>query len=154
MPHSSSLLALVAIGLVWSGAAAAQSGAQQPETPPSIWQQDALTGNWGGLRTHLQDDGITLGLQEQSEGGINLAGGVRQGITYNGLTTASLRIDLDKPAGWSGATFFVDFFQIHGHGPSGSMVGNLQLVSNIEATDSNKLYDLWLEQVLLNSKLN
>ena len=154
MPHSLSLPALVAIALVWAGTAVAQTGSQQPETPPSIWQQDTLTGNWGGLRTRLQDDGITLGLQEQSEGWINLAGGLRQGVTYDGLTTASLRIDLDKLAGWSGATFFVDFFQIHGHGPSGSMVGNLQLVSNIEATDANKLYDLWLEQVLLNSRLN
>jgi len=126
-------------------AAAAQSA---PQPPSSLWNQDTLTGNWGGLRTTLQNDGISLGLQEQSEVWDNLEGGQRQGVTYDGLTTASLRIDLDKLAGWNGATFFVDFFQIHGHGPSGTMVGNLQFVSNIEATDSNKLYDLWLEQSL------
>ncbi|HUB11232.1 MAG TPA: carbohydrate porin [Acetobacteraceae bacterium] len=154
MPRYSSLPALIAIGLVSSWSAAAQTASQQPGTPPGIWDQDTLTGDWGGLRTRLTNDGITLGLQEQSEGWANLTGGFRRGVTYDGLTTASLQIDLAKLVGWSGATFFVDFLQIHGHGPSDSMVGNLQLISNIEATDSNKLYAMWLEQALLNGRLN
>ena len=144
---SLSLAALVAVPV----AAAAQSA---PQPPSGLWNQDTLTGNWGGLRTTLQNDGISLGLQEQSEVWDNSLGGRRQGTTYDGLTTASLRIDLEKLAGWSGATFYADFFQIHGHGPSGSLVGNLQFVSSIEATDGNRLYDLWLEQVLLNGRLN
>ena len=100
------------------------------------------------------DSGVTLGLQEQSEGWGNLMGGLRRGATYDGLTTASVLIDLDKLVGWSGATFFVNGFQIHGRGPSGNLVGNLQLVSNIEATRDTKLYDLWLEQNMLSGRLN
>jgi porin len=149
-----SFLALAAVASAVPLTAAAQTESQQSGTAPSFWEQDSLTGDWGGLRKRLEDSGITLGLQEQSEVWGNLMGGLRRGATYDGLTTASVLLDLDKLAGWSGATFFVNAFQIHGRGPSGNLVGNLQLVSNIEATRDTKLYDLWLEQNLLSGRLN
>ena len=124
-----------------------------PEAPAGFWDRGTLTGDWNGLRTSLQDAGITLGLQEQSEVWGNLFGGLRQGVVYDGLTTASVKLDLERLIGWSGATFFVDAYQIHGRGPSANLVGNLQLVSNIEATRDTKLYQLWLEQTLLDRRL-
>jgi porin len=112
-----------------------------------------MTGDWNGLRTSLEDAGIKFGLQEQSELWGNQSGGLRRGVVYDGLTTASLTLDLEKLAGWTGATFFVNAYQIHGRGPSGNLVGNQQLVSNIEATPSTKLYQLWIEQKLLDGRL-
>ena len=97
-----------------------------------------MTGDWAGIRKELLDKGITFGLQEQSEAWGNIVGGLKQGMVYNGLTTASVRIDLEKLAGWDGTTFFVSGYQIHGGGPSGNLVGNNQLVSNIEATPDTK----------------
>jgi porin len=148
-------LALVPFALPF--AAVAQTADQQapPEsTPPSgLWERNTLTGDWGGLRTQLEDAGVTLGLQEQSEVWGNMAGGLKRGLVYDGLTTASVQLNLQKLLGWDGATFFVDAFQIHGRGPSGNLVGNLQLVSNIEATRDTKLYQLYLEQTLLNGHL-
>ena len=94
------------------------------------------------------DSGIKLTLQEQSEVWANLVGGGKRGTSYNGLTTGVLDVDLEKAAGWQRARFYVSAFDIHGHGPSRSLVGNNQLISNIEATPSVKLYDLWLEQRL------
>jgi porin len=154
MPRKLSPLALATVACVFPLVAAAQTQPQQPEAAPSLWEQDTLTGQWGGLRTRLEDAGVTFGLQEQSEVWGNLTGGLRRGTTYDGLTTASLLLDLDKLVGWNGATFFVNAFQIHGRGPSGNLVGNMQVVSNIEATRDTKLYDLWLEQTLLSSRLN
>ena len=122
--------------------------------PPGFWERDTLTGDWGGLRTELEQAGIKFGLQEESELWVNTLGGLKRGATYNGLTAASLSLDLDKLAGWAGASIFVNVFQIHGRGPSANLVGNMQLVSNIEATRATKLYNLWLEQVLLNERLN
>jgi porin len=109
---------------------------------------------WRELRSGLADAGVRLGLQEQSEIWGNVTGGLRSGIVYDGLTTASLALDLGKLAGWSGARFFTSGFWIHGRGPSANLVGNLQLVSNIEATRSVKLYDLWLEQTLFDNRLS
>lgn len=136
-----------------------QSATRGPGAPPTgnlfelIRTRDTLTGDWGGLRKTLQDNGITLGLQEQSEIWGNMTGGLRQGVTYTGLTTGSVKLDLDKLVGWSGATFFASAYQIHGRGPSANLVGNAQIVSNIEATDDTKLYMLWLEQSLLDGRL-
>ena len=30
---------------------------EKPKAPPSIWEQDTLTGDWGGARTALKDKG-------------------------------------------------------------------------------------------------
>jgi porin len=130
-----------------------QPAATPAKAPDDIWTRDTLTGDWGGLRSSLEDAGVKFGLLEQSELWGNLVGGLRQGAVYNGLTTPSLTLDLDKLAGWTGATFFVDAYQIHGSGPDTNLNGNLQDVSNIEATRDTKLYQLWLEQQLLNGRL-
>jgi porin len=90
--------------------------------------------------------GINLGLSEQSEVWANLRGGRHAGTSYNGLTTASLDVDLEKALGWHGGHFYVSAFDIHGHGPTPALVGSLQAISSIEAAPSVKLYDLWIEQ--------
>jgi porin len=91
---------------------------------------------------------VKFALQEQSEVWANLRGGGRRGASYNGLTTASLEVDLDRALGWRKARLFASGFDIHGHGPTRSLLGNNQIVSNIEAAPSLKLYNLWLEQDL------
>jgi porin len=121
--------------------------------PDGFWQRDTMTGDWGGLRTRIEDAGIKFGLQEQSEVWGNLAGGLRRGVVYDGLTTGSVTFDLEKLAGWTGATVFANAYQIHGRGPSANLVGNLQPVSSVEATRDTKLYQLWLEQALFDGRL-
>lgn len=105
-------------------------------------------------RAALKEAGVTFKLHEQSEVWANVAGGARRGLSYNGLTTAKLDVDLDKVAGWKGAEFYVQAFDIHGHGPTRSSIGNLQNVSNLEATPSLKLYDLWLDQSFFDGGLS
>lgn len=102
----------------------------------------------------LADKGIKFSLREDSEIWAKLTGPGKQAFSYNGLTTAKLDIDLNQLAGWAGGEFLVSAFDIHGHGPSRSLAGNAQLVSNIEATPSVKLYDLWLDQTLFDGKLS
>ena len=147
---ATTILAMAVAGSL-SGHAMADPAVDQPV---GIWDRDTLTGDWGGIRERWAKQGITPGLLEQSDLWGNLSGGQRTGVVYNGLTTLSLKLDLDTIAGWTGATFFVSGFQIHGRGPSINLVGNLQTVSNIEATRSNKLYNLWIEQVALDGRLN
>ena len=96
--------------------------------------------------TGKSESGFKFILQEQSEVWGNLFGGGKQGTSYNGLTSAIVDVDLEKAVGWDRARFYASGFQIHGHGPSRALTGAQQLVSNIEATPSLKLYDLWLEQ--------
>ena len=142
-------------------AAAEQNDAAPPAAKASapdkaasgFWDRDTLTGDWFGVRRRLEDAGVTVLLQEQSEVWVNLAGGTRRGSVYTGLTTAGIAVDLEKAAGWTGARFFVNAFQIHGRGPSANLAGNLQTVSSLEATRDTKLYQLWLEQTLIDGRV-
>ena len=119
-----------------------------------ILKRDALTGDWGGRRKKLEDAGIKLGVQEQSELWGNLAGGFRQGVHYNGLAIPSANFDLEKLWGLKGGLIYTQFYEIHGRGPSATLVGNQQLLSNIEATPGFKLYMLYYEQQLFGDRLN
>ena len=79
---------------------------------------------------------------------------MQRGATYDGATLGSLTLDLDKLLHWPGATVFASAYQIHGRGPTQTLVANLQTVSSIEATDSFRLYDLWLEQSLFGGRVS
>jgi porin len=127
-------------------------GEEKPGQPPQFGF--GLLTLFHKERQELKDLGITFSLHERSEVWANVSGGGHQGVSYNGLTIAKLDVDLNAVAGWTGAEFFTSAFDIHGHGPSRSFLGNQQLVSNIEATPSIKLYDLWLDQSLFDKKLS
>jgi porin len=121
---------------------------------PLVFSSGGPLGAFHKQRQMLKDLGITLKLHEDIEVWAKITGPGKQSFSYNGLTTGKLDIDLDKLVGWTGAEFYVSAFDIHGHGPSRSLAGNLQLISNIEATPSVKLYNLWLDQSLFEKKLS
>lgn len=83
----------------------------------------------------------------------NVSGGIRRGTIYTGRLDLGTDIDLDKLAGWSGATFHANIYQIHGDGLSRDYIGNLMLVSGVEALPATRLYELWIEQSLLGGRL-
>ena len=147
--------ALVAALLGWAVSAAAQeapppAGGGQPQPSAhagGIWDRDVLTGDWGGTRTDWENHGIQLGANYTGEALGNLTGGVRRGGIYEGLLELYLTVDLEKLVDWSGATFHVNAYQIHGRGLSVNNLGNnILAVSGNEATRSTRLFDLWLEQ--------
>jgi porin len=119
-----------------------------------LFEQDTLTGDWGGVRKQLTDAGVQLGVTDIAETLSNPVGGFRQETIYDGLVTASLDLDLDKLIKWPDATFHVDGYQISGRGLSQNAIGNLLTVSGIEALASTRLHDLWLQQQFLESKVS
>ena len=168
LPATAALL-LLSI-LLWASGASAEDGGtpaakakpaasdSQPgagskttsDTGPASSQGDNKGESTSGDKADntLAASGIKLSLVEQSEVWANLLGGGKRGTSYNGLTTGALDVDLEKAVGWQRARFYASVVDIHGHGPGRSLVGSNQLVSNIEATPSVKLYELWLDQRL------
>src|SRR5215472_14229837 len=138
--------ALIALGTAEAASVTddgAPNGAVAEGTPsPTAFSPGSWVADLRDARQRLQTEGFTLGFQEQSELWANLRGGGHQGTSYNGLTTAKLDVDLSQAFGWHGAEFLAEAFDIHGPGPTRSLVGNQQIVSNIEAIPSIKLYDL------------
>lgn len=120
-----------------------------------FWERSTLLGDPGGWRSRMEDAGISLGVQEQSEVLGNATGGTRQGAVYEGATLMQLGIDLDKLVGLPGGKFNVSAYQIHGRGLSANdLGGNLNTVSGIEAKRGTRLFELWYEQSLFNDALS
>ena len=99
-----------------------------------------------GLRPFLSKYGMTLTAVENSELFGNVSGGVRQGLEYNGLTTATLQMDTQRAFGLNGGLFNVSALQIHGGNLSASNLYTLQTASGIEADRATRLWELWYQQ--------
>ncbi|NIJ50332.1 carbohydrate porin [Rhizomicrobium electricum] len=124
-------------------------------TPDSIWTQDTLTGTWAGLRTDLQDRGVTLSASEVAETFSNTSGGRKTGTVFTGRAEFDLDLDLERLAGWRGATIHVNALQIHGRGlTADTLGGNLLDPSSIEANRATRLFDAYLEQKLFDDTLS
>jgi porin len=106
-----------------------------------------------GARERLADWGIAFSGTYIGEALGNASGGVRRGAIYAGRLDLGTDIDLDRLMGWRGATFHANIFQIHGRGLSRDYIGNLMLVSGIEALPATRLYEMWIEQALFDGRL-
>ncbi|WP_245290673.1 carbohydrate porin [Rhodopseudomonas sp. AAP120] len=105
------------------------------------------------LRQRMADWGVQFNLTYIGEVLGNVSGGIRTGAVYTGRADLGTTIDLDRLVGWSGATFHANMFQIHGDGLSRSYIGNLMLVSGVEALSATRLYEMWIEQALFGGRL-
>src|SRR5882757_5811893 len=104
-------------------------------------------------RSALEDAGYQFSMTYIGEAFANTKGGMNTGAVYTGRLDLGTTIDLEKVMGWTGATFHANMFQIHGDGLSRSYVGNLMLVSGVESRPTTRLYELWIEQKLLDGRL-
>lgn len=102
----------------------------------------------GGLRSQLAQQGLQLTFSYYGDAFANPSGGIKQGLGYDGRFGTIIDADLEKLAGWSGATFHASIHQIHGSEFSVNNIGNLMTVSGIEAQPSTRLFNLWIEQKL------
>jgi porin len=101
----------------------------------------------------LADWGIAFSTTYIGEVLGNASGGIRRGTIYTGRLDVGVDVDLETLTGWSGARFHANMYQIHGDGLSRDYIGNLMLVSGVEALPSTRLYEMWIEQSLFSGKL-
>jgi porin len=121
-------------------------GAEKP-APKSIWEQDTLTGDWGGARTALKDKGIDLTLVYIGETFAVLSGGLARRGSYEGRFEFTSEADLDRLVGWKGATTHVTVYQIHNGGRTVSdNIGSISDPSNIDAFATTRLFTAWFQQ--------
>jgi porin len=112
-------------------------------------RSETMLGDMGGLRTTMGKYGISFTLQEISEVLGNVSGGVRQGAAYDGLTTATLKLDTEAAFGLHGGTFNASALQIHGTNLSSSNLLTFQTASGIQADRATRLWELWYQQSFL-----
>ena len=130
-----------------------QHAASAADLPLSDTKRAADASKVKSQREILADWGIQFNATYIAEVFGNPAGGVRRGTIYTGRLDLGTGVDLEKVIGWTGATFHANMYQIHGQGLSRDYVGNLMLVSGVEALPATRLYELWIEQSLMDGKL-
>ena len=137
---------LVAATVAGLSAPVAQA-ADKPKEAKSIWEQETLTGDWGGTRSALKDRGIDITLNYVGETFAVLSGGIDRRGSYEGRFEFSLDSDLEKLFGWKGAATHVTIYQIHNSGRNvEDNVGALGDPSNIDALPTTRLFTAWFEQ--------
>ncbi len=88
------------------------------------------------------------------EGLANLSGGYRRGAVYEGLLSVGVRGDLGKLVGWEGGSFLVSGIYPHGPSLTDNYVHDFNTLSNIDANDSIRLYEMWVQQELADGKVS
>ncbi|MFZ2467897.1 carbohydrate porin [Parvibaculum sedimenti] len=122
----------------------------------NLWEQDTLTGDWGGTRSELADQGIEIGLAYIGEALGDVSGGMKRGWSYEGRAELSLDLDLDKLFGWQGGTAHASAYQIHHTNglPTADYTGSIGAPSNIEARQATRLFTLWVQQNFLDDAVS
>src|ERR1700730_6149493 len=144
--------------LATTAALPARAGGSAPPAPPpmDVWQRDKLTGDWGGAGTDASNRGLDFTFNYVGETLGILAGGFRQGVSYEHRFELSIDTDLGKLLGWSGAFTHVTFYQIgHAHGlPAAEYVGSIADPSNIEAVPATRLFTAWFQKSFFDDKVS
>jgi porin len=118
-------------------------------------QTDKMTGDWGGVRSDLEDKGISLPIDYIAEVAGNPDGGQRQGATYVHQIDFGIDADLQKAFGWDGFLFHINATDRRGSNLSDKYIGNLfesqELYGGGEIT---RLAQLSLEKKWFNGDTN
>ena len=101
----------------------------------------------------LGDQGALFQFNYSGEAFGNFSGGVRRGGDYEGLIKISLSLDLQKLVRWNGATLYASMLYPHGDGISDRYVNDYNILSSLDAYDSVRLSEFWLQQTLFDGKL-
>ena len=108
----------------------------------------------GGVRRHFAARGVTFGANYIGEYFGVASGGLNRDGHYDGRLELWVDVDLGTMAGWKGLVFHANGYQIHGSSVTAESVGSLMPVSFIEATPATRLFEIYLEQSLLDGKVN
>ncbi|MFT9025103.1 MAG: carbohydrate porin [Acetobacter indonesiensis] len=115
---------------------------------------DKLTGQWGGWRTTLFNQGIDLEINDQNEFWGVPVGGSEPTQTYIGVTTAELSFNLKKLTGLTLGTLSISGVDIRGRPFSNKPLYVFNQVSGIEADDNLRLYEVSYDQKFYHDRLD
>ena len=118
-----------------------------------IAERSVLTGNWAGYRTELEQAGIQLNSTLVGEVLANVSGGLERDAAVVENWQFGASADLEELFEWEGAHARLAILQNNGQQPS-RFVGDIQTASNIEAVQTIRFYELWLEQNLVRNHIS
>jgi carbohydrate-selective porin OprB len=129
--------------------AAIHLGMTQPalaeETAPRDIRSEEATGR--PLALPERDlEGVKFPLDIATEILGNLSGGTEKTVIWEGLLIAGVEVDFEKAAGVRGLRLAVSGLYAAGPSLTNEAVHDFNTLSNIDAFDSVRLYEAWLQQ--------
>lgn len=137
-----------------AGAPSNTEAAAKEISPPPAPGADRAFGDFFGAHSQPQKVGVDWTVNYIGEVLANLSGGIRQDAIYEGLLKVALDVDVEKLAGWPGARVRASGVYPHGEGLSRRCLGDLFTLSNIDAPESARLFELWLQQEFWNHRIS
>ncbi len=128
--------------------------AQQPDPSVAapVLERNQVTGDWMGSRPLLSDKGIEIFGGYTLEVWGNTTGGLKTGSVYAGLLDFGGTVDLEKAAGWKGASVSTTWLWLSGRDASEDLAGNFLTISNIAGFNTVRMFELWFQQNLLDDR--
>ncbi|MFP6583562.1 MAG: carbohydrate porin [Candidatus Hydrogenedentota bacterium] len=117
--------------------------ANPPSHAQSLTERDTLLEDWGGLRSHLAEKGLSFELVYTAEYFENLNGGINEGGDYRGDISLFATLDTSTAGWWDNGEFFLHLQQQHGEGITERYTGDFQVLSNIDADDYLQISEIW-----------
>lgn len=111
-----------------------------------------LTGDWGGRRAKLLQDGLEIGFANTGDVLLVRQGDTVDEVTYTNLFEAGFAFDMEKLAGLSGGSAYIWTVATSGDDPA-DLIGTIHAPSNIAAPDAWRLLDAWYEQSAYDDRL-
>jgi len=158
--HAPGRFLSAAVLLACAGSVAAQTIEQESDRIPGLPEPSIAAnfprafGDPGGVRSLLAGRGVTFAVNYIGDALGNPVGGFAQGTRYIGRLDVELAVDMQKAVGWNGLKFFANGYQIHGESISALNLGVLMPASFIEALPSSRLFEIYLEQSLLDDHMS
>ena len=129
------------------------AGAVESDLDSTAWADGKYaTGNWGGVRDHLAAWGLEPFLYYTNIMSGNPVGGMEQGFTYVDDFYFGAKLDLERLAGWRGATFLLSGVNRDGRGLTEHYVGSRYDVQQTVGGQNIFFYQIFLEQKFFDEK--
>lgn len=135
-------------------AAGSRFAARGLEPPDADHDASRFTGDWQRWHSISDANGFHFELGYTAEVLATVTGGLQPGVSKAALAEFELRIEPSKWGRWEGLLANVSFIYPHGQGPTARNTGDLFTVSNLDAYDSPRLYELWVEQRFADDRLS
>ena len=124
-------------------------------TSENLAAREQLLGDWGGLRSTLEQKGVDAEAVLTLDVLANLQGGIRRGGVLLGNVDLTFNVDTARAGWWQDGTFFLYLLgNFNAGGPLTDKVGDLQGTSNIEADQAVKIYQAWYEHRFLEDRFS
>ena len=153
LPHRAPLIPGLLVGLACAMSQPAFADVADNDT--DVFSRKTLSGNWGGLRHQLEDDGLKFTADYTGETAYNLHGGLHRSARYSQNIKLGVQFDLSKLYGLDNAgKVQITLNDRRGNSASEDLVGNRLPIQENYGGLYTRLTELSYERSLFTPALN